>query len=93
MSVLHLVHSPAGLAECLSRLGQGDALVLLEAGVYASLLPADLPGERDAMLNVLADHLICRGIAVTRVQPNFVITDFEGFVELTTRHQSSVNWP
>lgn len=93
MSVLHLVHSPAGLAECLSRLGQGDAVVLLEAGVYASLLPADLPGERDATLNVLADHLICRGIAVTRVQPNFVITDFEGFVELTTRHQSSVNWP
>ena len=68
-------------------------MLLLGAGVYASLLPADLPGERNAMLNVLGDHLTSRGIAVTRVQPNFAITDFEGFVELTTRHQSSVNWP
>ena len=67
-------------------------MLLLEAGVYASLLPVDLDRERDAMLNVLGDHLASRGISSSRVPPNFVIIDFEGFVELTTHHQSSVNW-
>lgn len=67
-------------------------MLLLEAGVYASLLPVDLDRESDPMLIVLGDHLASRGISSSRVPPNFVIIDFEGFVELTTHHQSSVNW-
>ncbi len=93
MGVLHLVNSTEGLGRCRDRLGPGDAVILLEAGVYGAMAAADKPDGADVERFVLREHLSQRGIATNRVLPAFIIIDFEGFVGLTTRHTTSVTWP
>jgi tRNA 2-thiouridine synthesizing protein B len=92
MGVLHLVNSTEGLGRCLDRLGPGDAVILLEAGVYAAMASSGKPEGMDVDLFVLQEHLSQRGIARTRVRPAFTLINFEGFVGLTVRHTRSVTW-
>ena len=93
MGVLHLVNSTEGLGRCSDRLGPGDAVILLEAGVYGAMVAADKPEGVEVERFVLREHLSQRGIATNRVLPAFVVIDFEGFVGLTARHTTSVTWP
>jgi sulfur relay protein TusB/DsrH len=93
MGVLHLVNSTEGLARCRDRLGPDDAVILLEAGVYGAMAPADKPDGVEVERFVLREHLSQRGIAPNRVLPAFVVIDFEGFVGLTTRYTTSMTWP
>jgi sulfur relay protein TusB/DsrH len=93
MSVLHLVNSTEGLARCLDRLGPNDALILLEAGVYAAMTAIEQPNGTVLDVYVLHEHLSQRGIPTNSVLPAFALIDFEGFVVLTTRHATSVSWP
>jgi tRNA 2-thiouridine synthesizing protein B len=101
MGALHLVsrspHESLALAHCLARAGKGDALLLLEGGVYAALEgSACAPRLREAMGGVavyaLEADLAARGIAAEEVAGGVVRVDYEGFVELCLRHSPVQSW-
>lgn len=100
MATLHLVsRSPAdsrALAQCLARAGEGDAVLLIEDGVYAV---AGAPGGeslRDmtgrVALYVLVPDLEARGLSISSQWPDAQMVDYSGFVALTTAHNPIVSW-
>lgn len=101
MAALHLVfRSPAespALERCLARAGEGDAVLLLEDGVYAASGDS-VPGEilRDAGRQVavyaLMPDLDARGLEISALSPNIQPVDYPGFVALTTAHNPIVSW-
>ncbi len=101
MAVLHLVNrSPGtspGLDRCLERAGQGDAVLLLEGGVYAVLRDSAFSFElKEAMQRVsvhaLAPDLLARGIGSEEILEGVVLVDYEGFVRLSLAHTPIVSW-
>jgi len=101
MGVLHLVnrspHQSASLAQCLARVGDGDAVLLLEGAVYAALKgSAAAPGLQEALARVavyvLAPDLAARGVAAEEVAEGLALVDYEGFVELSLRHAPIQSW-
>ncbi|MGZ8216316.1 sulfurtransferase complex subunit TusB [Methylomagnum sp.] len=100
MAALHLVNrSPAdsrALAQCLARAGEGDALLLIEGGVYAA---ADAPGGEvlrelagRVSVYVLAPDLDARGLSISPRWPTIQAVDYSGFVALTTALNPIVSW-
>ena len=101
MGVLHLVnrspHASASLGQCLARAGEGDAVLLLEGGVYAALKDsAFAPALQDALgklaVHVLAPDLAARGVAAEELIEGLALVDYEGFVELSLRHAPVQSW-
>lgn len=101
MGILHLVNcSPNdsnGLTQCLERAGQGDAILLLEAGVYAALknpvFSAKLAESSDAVkIYVLEPDLAVRGITAKEVLDGVLLVDYDGFVGLSVEHNPIVSW-
>lgn len=111
MAALHLVfRSPAesrALEQCLMRAGEGDAVLLLEDGVYAVAEGSALDGVLRAVggrvaVYVLAPDLEARGLEVEnplppgegekRWEPCIQPVDYPGFVALTTAHNPIVSW-
>lgn len=102
MSVLHLItrppHQSDGLFACLSRLGQGDALLLLADGVYtvqhADML-AKLLGQSGAVratCHVLQDDLACRGLLEVALPDAIDRVNYPRFVILTQIHGHCLTW-
>ncbi|MBM3202793.1 sulfurtransferase complex subunit TusB [Candidatus Woesearchaeota archaeon] len=102
MSVLHLVtrspwHSPA-LDDCLSRLGDGDDILLLADGVYSVTCATALEKLRGKLsrcrcrCHLLGDDLVCRGLAETALPESFRCVDHPAFVQLTGQHRHCVSW-
>lgn len=101
MGVLHLVsrspgESPA-LSQCLGRAGEGDAVLLLEGGVYAALKgSASVPLLHGAMAGVavyaLGPDLEARGIAADEVLGGVAVVDYVGFVGLALSHSPIQSW-
>jgi tRNA 2-thiouridine synthesizing protein B len=100
MPVLHIVNrSPnecSTLAACVSRLGTGDALLLIEQAVYAALSGTSgaeaLRAASGAKIYVLGPHLEVRGLFGRPVAEGITEVDFHGFVELTVTYPTSVSW-
>ena len=101
MGALHLVgrspHESACLAQCLARAGEGDAVLLLEGGVYAALKdaePAWLLREAMGRLAVYAlePDLAARGVAAGDCVEGLALVDYAGFVELSLRHAPALSW-
>jgi tRNA 2-thiouridine synthesizing protein B len=78
MAVLHLVFRSPGesraLEQCLARVGEGDAVLLLEDGVYAAAEGSVFGGILRAVMErvvvyVLAPDLEARGLAVANLLP------------------------
>ncbi len=101
MGVLHLVnrspHESPNLLLCLERAGEGDAVLLLESGVYATLrTTAFVPRLQEAMRRVsvyaLAYDLAARGIAAEEMLGGVVGVDYEGFVKLSLLHSPVQSW-
>lgn len=101
MSVLHLVNtSPfetAALIRCLERAGEGDAVLLLESGVYGALSGcgfsakvAAVAGSLDIL--VLEPDLEARGLDRDRLLQSLRLADYSGFVELAVQHPLSLSW-
>jgi len=99
MSTLHVVNKPhsRGLAlrSCLRLLQPGDALLLIEDGVYAStdtgenrLFWQNRPDE--VSLHALEPDLNARGIALPL--PAFERIDDAGFVNLVCGHTRTLSW-
>ncbi|SMF95265.1 tRNA 2-thiouridine synthesizing protein B [Methylomagnum ishizawai] len=100
MAVLHLVgHSPhenRAWADCLLRAGAGDAVLLIEAGVYAAVGNVGTETTRLAAgrvaLYALAPDLAARGLATSDLAAGIVPVDYTGFVALTTTHNPIQSW-
>ena len=76
---LHLVHSQAALARCLTRRSEKDRVLLLGDAVYATT---------DADTLVLADDANARGIQTT---PDRLVS-YADFVALASACQPIVTW-
>ena len=101
MGVLHLVNRSPGeslaLSQCLERAGEGDAVLLLEAGVYAALRGSRCaPWLREAMPGVevfaMEPDLAARGITAEEVLEGVVMLDYPGFVALVVCHSPIQSW-
>ena len=86
-ATLHIVNRADALARCLPLVAEGDAVLLIEDGVYAACSAVDSP----APCHALADDLEARGIT-GRIEPAVGVLSYAGFVELVERHRPIVTW-
>lgn len=99
MGVLHLVsrspYTHSDLAQCLARLGKGDALLLLASAVYGACRGspvADSIQTSTATCYALIPDLEARGIAMEKVLPEITLVDFDGFVDLAVAYSRILSW-
>lgn len=102
MSTLHTVNkSPfvqRTLNSCMDICRAGDALLLIEDGVYAALPSAPtakalraLADEGEVGLFVLEPDLKARGLS-DRISDWVSVVDYSGFVRLSTEHKTVQSW-
>lgn len=100
MSVLHLVNKAAAFEDCLALMAPGDALLLIEDGVYAARRPAapadgaagaDEPPALPDACYALDSDLEARGL-LGRIDSRFQAISYDGFVGLVEKHQPIVTW-
>ena len=101
MSILHTVNkspfSHTTLSSCLKVVQAGDALLLIEDGVYGALETNPLTesivvlASRGVELYVLSEDLQARGLEKARAE-HFSAIDYGRFVELCTAHKSVQSW-
>ncbi len=100
MTPLHIVNkSPfdnRALADCLARLTDGAALLLIEDGVFGALAALSLPGLTDlahqGRLYALTPDLSARGLTAERLLQGLRQVDYPGFVDLTVAHSPVQSW-
>ncbi|WP_296060053.1 sulfurtransferase complex subunit TusB [uncultured Amphritea sp.] len=94
---LHLINKTpsesSALSSSLSAVSEGDALLLIENGVYAAMpgyaeLFTRLPGSVQCYL--LENDVQARGL--TDLNQEFRHIDYDGFVELSCRYSKVVSW-
>ncbi len=101
MSTLHTVNkSPFDqrtLSACIAVCQPGDALLLIENGVYGSL-PASPEAEalralceRQVKVYALKADLQARGL-IDRVADGITVVEYEEFVTLTVAHKTIQSW-
>jgi tRNA 2-thiouridine synthesizing protein B len=81
---------------CLQSLQAGDALLLIEDGVYLAMAnnaALQVLNKHQISLTcyVLAEDLALRGISA-RITPVFSSIPYQAFVELCLQHNRVVNW-
>lgn len=82
---------------CLNHARSGDAILLLEDGVYAAVkgtAVADSIAARngDVSLYVLGPDLAARGIKDSSLIEGISVVDYGGFVDLVTEHGVAQSW-
>ena len=97
--ILHIVNKSRlehnALNSCLRILGAGDALLLIENGVYNALNTAEnrqVLSETGIPVYVLAPDLQARGYTEQDVLGHIAGIDYGEFVELTVDYESSQSW-
>lgn len=99
--ILHTVNkSPtahSALRDCAAIATNGDAVLLLEDGVYGVLQHAgskallESLAERGVALYAIQDDVTCRGLS-QQVSPLVQLTDYSGFVALVASKKSVQSW-
>ncbi|HGG05138.1 MAG TPA: sulfurtransferase complex subunit TusB [Aliiroseovarius sp.] len=101
MSTLHTVNkSPfatQALMSCLNHCKDGDAVLMIEDGVYGGLAGTGMASIVEDMgkkvsLYVLAPDLEARGVEATRLIAGVEGCDYAGFVDLVAKHDLVQNW-
>jgi len=101
MSTLHTVNkSPfatQALVSCLNHAKPGDAVLMIEDGVYGGLGgtgSTDIIVEfgKNVSLYVLSPDLAARGIDAGRLAPGVEGVGYDGFVDLVTKHDRTQAW-
>jgi tRNA 2-thiouridine synthesizing protein B len=101
MSTLNIVNkSPfekRSLDQCLSRIGEGDAVLLIEDAVVVALAGTSFESDlkaasADKRLYVLTPDLEARGLAGREMVDGFDAVDYKGFVSLVTEHDRVHSW-
>ncbi len=97
MSMLHLVNkSPyesGNLNTASSIMNSGDALLLIEDGVYGAVKN----GKASAMLeghkvSVLGPDLAARGISEDKLADGVDVIDYAGFVDMVEQNDKVQSW-
>ncbi len=97
MSILHVVNkSPYeknSLEVCIGYYQDGDAILLIEDGVYAAMATGKFASALAGKdLNVLRADLSARGIADDKVVDGAKLVDYGGFVDLVGSHGKVQSW-
>lgn len=96
--VLHTVNrsifSHKTLSDCLNRINKGDALVLLENGVYALHTEHELSQSLGAIEHCYAikHDVLARGLTVHPSNGSIELIDYTRFVELSCEFPRSISW-
>lgn len=94
--ILHTVNKSACLGRCLDLVADGDAVLLIEDGVYAAM---GIPGQ-DAAWDSLSGKVACfaldtdlaaRGIS-GKMHPRFRTATWQQFVALAAEADKVVSW-
>ena len=85
MAVLHLLANPNAAASCRAALAEGDALLLLDDGVFA--LPA--VADANVRLGVLDADAVRLGVSVPSAAHRLGYPDFVAWV---AAYDSSATW-
>lgn len=101
MSTLHTINkspfSHSTLASCLQVCGKNDGLLLLEDGVFGAMASAPCAADLSALIAsglkvyALASDVKARGLEA-KVRSDILITDYNGFVQLSIEHTSVQSW-
>ena len=93
--MLHIVNkSPTerhALASCLRVAQDGQALLLIEDGVYAATGSALAEAAQGLKVYALAPDLLARGL-LGKVAAGITPIDYAGFVDLVAEHSTSQSW-
>jgi len=98
--MLHIVnHSPLSsrnLESCLRFAQPGDALLLIEDGVYAATSGSGVEAEVRAacakvQVHALQPDIDARGMSA-RVLDGIQLVDYGGFVDLVAHHTTTHSW-
>ena len=99
MSILHTVNkSPFqknDLNSCLAHANAGDAVLLIEDGVYGAVSgteAANSVASADAKIYVLGGDLAARGISQDKVADGVTVVGYDGFVDLAAEHKAVNAW-
>lgn len=101
MSTLHTVNkSPfatQALVSCLNHAKAGDAVLMIEDGVYGGLGGTGLTEiiaefGKNVSLYVLSPDLAARGIDPKRLIDGVEGVDYTGFVDLVAKHDRTQSW-
>lgn len=101
MGTLHTVNkSPfqnQSLLSCLGHAKAGDAVLMIEDGVYGATTGTAVSDAlanmaADVSLYVLGADLAARGIDAGRMAEGVTSVDYEGFVDLAASHDRVQNW-
>ncbi len=101
MSTLHTVNkSPfdrSSLETCLRLAGKGNAVLLLEDGVYGAMRGSNASGMvetalSDVSIYVLGSDMKARGVDVDKIIDGIKVVDYKGFVDLTVEHDKVNAW-
>ena len=101
MSTLHTVNkSPFGngsLASCLAHCKDGDAVLMIEDGVYGGLAGtavADVVSQKagSVAIYVLSADAEARGLAADKLLQGIKGVDYDGFVDLVADHDRTQSW-
>jgi len=101
MSTLHTVNkSPFGngaLLSCLQHCKPGDAVLLVEDGVYGALSGSSVADEVAASIGeislyVLAGDISARGIEGSKMVTGAEAVGYDGFVDLVAEHDRTQSW-
>jgi tRNA 2-thiouridine synthesizing protein B len=97
MSILHLVNkSPyerTSLSTCAGYAKDGDAVLLIEDGVYAAVKGGKAAGLLAGLdVSVLGPDLAARGISDDKLVEGVSVVDYAGFVDLTCSKDKVQSW-
>lgn len=82
---------------CLNHVRSGDAVLLIEDGVYAAMQGTAVAGRiaarnGDLSLYALGPDLDARGIKDTALIEGIAVVDYGGFVDLVAEHNVTQAW-
>ncbi len=101
MSTLHTVNkSPfetQTLLSCLNHCKDGDAVLLIEDGIYGGLAGTGLSeairqSASRVKIYVLNEDVKARGIPAERLMEEVTGVGYDGFVDLVTEHDRTQSW-
>ena len=101
MSTLHTVNkSPFGngaLLSCLKHCTPGDAVILIEDGVYGALSGASISNDVGAATGSVEIFVLdadgkARGLDAGNLLPEVKPVGYDGFVDLAAKHERTQSW-
>lgn len=101
MSTLHTVNkSPfatQSLMSCLNHCKDGDAVLMIEDGVYGALAGSGMSDfvqakSKSVLIYVMSPDADARGLSSDKLLGDVSGVDYAGFVELVTKHDRTQAW-